>query len=101
MIYGYASRRSQLIPVIFPLILIRLPPHSFSGEFFMASAIRKILLKKGINAAGKSGLGFIFDGRDKMRIYKNCQKRFVSLGVYNISNRVLHSIVFRTMFCKV
>ena len=25
-----------------------------------------------------SGLGFIFDGRDKMRIYKNCQKRFVS-----------------------
>jgi len=44
----------------------------------MASAIRKILLKKGINAAGKSGLGFIFDGKDKMRIYKNCQKRFVS-----------------------
>ena len=31
-----------------------------------------------MNAAGKSGLGFIFDGRDKMRIYKNCQKRFVS-----------------------
>jgi hypothetical protein len=30
----------------------------------MASAIKKILLKKGINAAGKSGLGFIFDGRD-------------------------------------
>jgi hypothetical protein len=30
----------------------------------MASAIKKILLKKGINAAGKSGLGFIFDERD-------------------------------------
>ena len=30
----------------------------------MAIAIKKILLKKGINAAGKSGLGFIFDGRD-------------------------------------
>ena len=30
----------------------------------MASAIRKILLKKGINAAGKSGLGFTFDERD-------------------------------------
>jgi len=28
----------------------------------MASAIKKILLKK--NAAGKSGLGFIFDERD-------------------------------------
>jgi len=30
----------------------------------MAIAIKKILLKKGINAAGKLGLGFIFDGRD-------------------------------------
>jgi hypothetical protein len=30
----------------------------------MALAIKKILLKKGINAAGKSGLGFIFDGGD-------------------------------------
>jgi hypothetical protein len=43
----------------------------------MAIAIKKILLKKGINAAGKSGLGFTFDVRDKMRIYKNCLKRFV------------------------
>jgi len=34
----------------------------------MASAIRKILLKKGINAAGKAGLGFIFDGRDNCLI---------------------------------
>jgi len=30
----------------------------------MAIAIKKILLKKEINAAGKSGLGFIFGGRD-------------------------------------
>jgi len=30
----------------------------------MAIAIKKILLKKGINAAGKSGFGFIFDVRD-------------------------------------
>ena len=77
MIYGYASRRSQLIPVIFPLILIRLPPHSFSGEFSWRQH-KENSPEKGINAAGKSGLGFIFDGRDKMRIYKNCQKRFVS-----------------------
>jgi hypothetical protein len=67
----------------------------------MASAIRKILLKKGINAAGKSGLGFIFDGRDKMRIYKNCLKRLVTWEYIIFSYRVLHSIVFRTMFCKV
>lgn len=32
----------------------------------MALAIKKILLKKGINAAGKSGFGFIFDGRDNL-----------------------------------
>lgn len=36
----------------------------FFMRIFMAIAIRKILMKKGINAAGKSGLGFIFDGRD-------------------------------------
>lgn len=30
----------------------------------MAAAIKKILLKKGTNAAGKSGFGLIFDGRD-------------------------------------
>jgi hypothetical protein len=35
----------------------------------MAQAIKKILLKKGINAAGKSGLRFIFDGRDKQPTY--------------------------------
>lgn len=34
----------------------------------MASAIKKILLKKGMNAAGKSGLGFIFDERDNKNI---------------------------------
>jgi hypothetical protein len=34
----------------------------------MAIAIKKILLKKGINAAGKSGFGFIFDGRDNWLI---------------------------------
>jgi len=33
----------------------------------MALAIRKILLKKRINAAGKSGLEFIFDGREKIK----------------------------------
>jgi len=37
----------------------------------MAIAIKKILLKKGINAAGKSGLGFIFDGRDNLK--KQCK----------------------------
>jgi len=31
---------------------------------FHGAAIKKILLKKGINAAGKSGLGFTFDGRE-------------------------------------
>ena len=40
----------------------------------MASAIRKILLKKGINAAGKSGLEFFFDERDKL--YFRNQLRF-------------------------
>ena len=44
----------------------------------MAIAIKKILLKKEINAAGKAGLGFIFDVRDRMRIYKNCLKRLVT-----------------------
>ena len=34
----------------------------------MAIAIKKILLKKGVNAAGKSGLGFIFDERDNKNI---------------------------------
>lgn len=63
MIYGYALRRSQLIPVIFSLIPIRLPPHSFSGEFSGVSH-KENSPEKGINAAGKSGLGFIFDGRD-------------------------------------
>ena len=36
----------------------------FFRWIFMAIAIKKILLKKGTNAAGKSGLGFIFDGRE-------------------------------------
>ena len=38
----------------------------FFRWIFMASAIKKILLKK--NAAGKSGLGFIFDERDNKNI---------------------------------
>ncbi|EDY95442.1 hypothetical protein DW110_14205 [Phocaeicola plebeius] len=67
----------------------------------MAIAIKKILLKKEINAAGKAGLGFIFDVRDRMRIYKNCLKRLVTWEYIIFSYRVLHSIVFRTMFCKV
>ena len=33
---------------------------------FHGGAIKKILLKKGINAAGKSGLEFTFDGRDRL-----------------------------------
>ena len=40
----------------------------------MALAIKKILLKKGINAAGKLGLEFFFDERDKL-YFKN-QFRF-------------------------
>jgi hypothetical protein len=40
----------------------------------MALAIKKILLKKGINAAGKSGLAFTFDVRDKL--YFRNQFRF-------------------------
>lgn len=63
MIYGYASRRSQLIPVIFPLILIRLPPHSFQVNFH-GDSHKENSPEKGTNAAGKSGLGFIFDGRE-------------------------------------
>jgi len=33
---------------------------------FHGGAIKKILLKKGINATGKSGLGFTFDVRDRL-----------------------------------
>ena len=46
----------------------------FFRWIFMALAIKKILLKKGINAAGKSGLAFTFDVRDKL--YFRNQFRF-------------------------
>ena len=51
---------------------------------FHAIAIKKILLKKEINAAGKAGLGFIFDVRDRMRIYKKLFEKACDLGIYNI-----------------
>jgi hypothetical protein len=43
----------------------------------MASAIKKILLKKGINAAGKSGLGFTFDVRDRLYLMNQIEFLFL------------------------
>lgn len=40
-------------------------------ENFHGEAIKKILLKKGTNAAGKAGLELIFDGRDKCILISN------------------------------
>ncbi len=48
LIYGYASRRSQLIPVIFSLILIRLPRILFQVNFHGVSH-KENSPEKGIN----------------------------------------------------
>ncbi len=49
----------------------------------MAVAIKKILLKKGTNAAGKAGLGLIFDGRDNKML--GCD---LNLLLSNLLNKV-------------